>query len=524
MSEKRNIFYLLLLALVAFSSNIWVRSADIMEARNFITAREMLESKNYIITTLNGQLRFEKPPLPTWLTALVMKITGNIKNEVLLRIPVILISVLLIYFIYKVVLEFKKSHRVALLSAFVGTTMFMLIKIGNENSWDMYTYVFSFGAIFFLVKGLKSKKMGYFIGCSIFLSCSILSKGPVGIYGLFIPFLIAHIYVYGKTKYLENRKNLLYMLIITLILSGIWPLLAYRSYPEYFLSVLKKESGTWRSKHTQGIFYYLDYFIYTGSWIFFSILGVNKKILERYSKEKRYSKFLFIWNILIFVFLSLIKMKKKRYGIPLYILSSMEIGVICDYYYDKFWYELNSFDKIFLKIQKYFISFISIGIVGILFEFGYLNGKLSLKYILICTLILGVFNYKILKNQEKVKYVIIGTGVFMLLVNITASWFIDRNFYNKSFVNKYDKLSVLREETPSLEIYSEDYEIEDVWRVGKRINNLDKNIELPEEFILLGKLEKNLSKDYKIELEKTYVKDKDELVKLYYLKKKESKI
>ena len=69
------------ISLIAFFSIIWIRPADLMEARNFITAREMIESKNYIIPTLNGALRFEKPPLPTWLTVLTMNLTQNYTDE-----------------------------------------------------------------------------------------------------------------------------------------------------------------------------------------------------------------------------------------------------------------------------------------------------------------------------------------------------------------------------------------------------------------------------------------------------------
>ena len=42
---------------------------NIMEARNFITAREMVNDGNWLLTTINGLPRYEKPPLPTWLTA-----------------------------------------------------------------------------------------------------------------------------------------------------------------------------------------------------------------------------------------------------------------------------------------------------------------------------------------------------------------------------------------------------------------------------------------------------------------------
>ena len=41
-----------------------------MEARNFITARDMVTDGNRILTTMNGFPRYEKPPLPTWLVAI----------------------------------------------------------------------------------------------------------------------------------------------------------------------------------------------------------------------------------------------------------------------------------------------------------------------------------------------------------------------------------------------------------------------------------------------------------------------
>lgn len=57
---------LLVIAMLGFShGNLPV---SIMEARNFITAREMITDGNWLLTTMNGLPRYEKPPLPTWLT------------------------------------------------------------------------------------------------------------------------------------------------------------------------------------------------------------------------------------------------------------------------------------------------------------------------------------------------------------------------------------------------------------------------------------------------------------------------
>lgn len=44
---------------------------DIMEARHLATAREMVETGNWLVPTMNGELHIEKPPLPAWIAASV---------------------------------------------------------------------------------------------------------------------------------------------------------------------------------------------------------------------------------------------------------------------------------------------------------------------------------------------------------------------------------------------------------------------------------------------------------------------
>ena len=90
-----------------------------MEARNFITASEMIESENYLVTTLNGNLRFLKSHhYRHVLTALMMNITGNVQDEWVLRIPVAVVGVITILLVYFLVKELTKS-RLSFLSGFV---------------------------------------------------------------------------------------------------------------------------------------------------------------------------------------------------------------------------------------------------------------------------------------------------------------------------------------------------------------------------------------------------------------------
>ena len=63
--------WLLFLCLAAFFINNSSLPTDIMETRNIVTAREIVADGNWLVPTMNGVLRIEKPPLPTWIAAVV---------------------------------------------------------------------------------------------------------------------------------------------------------------------------------------------------------------------------------------------------------------------------------------------------------------------------------------------------------------------------------------------------------------------------------------------------------------------
>ena len=71
MRIKENYILLLLLSgIILFFTHLGLLYVDIMEARNFLSARDMVENGNWIFTTMNNLPRYEKPPMPTWFSAI----------------------------------------------------------------------------------------------------------------------------------------------------------------------------------------------------------------------------------------------------------------------------------------------------------------------------------------------------------------------------------------------------------------------------------------------------------------------
>src|SRR4028118_1846616 len=77
-----------LLLVVLYATFLQTRQAidpSLMEARNFITVREITQNGTWLIPTLNGEPRLAKPPLPTWLTAFSVIWTDNLYDLETLR-------------------------------------------------------------------------------------------------------------------------------------------------------------------------------------------------------------------------------------------------------------------------------------------------------------------------------------------------------------------------------------------------------------------------------------------------------
>ena len=70
-ANRRRHIMLAVFCIIAFFANNTALRPDIMETRNLQTAREMVEGDHWLVPMMNGNYRLEKPPLPTWIAAVV---------------------------------------------------------------------------------------------------------------------------------------------------------------------------------------------------------------------------------------------------------------------------------------------------------------------------------------------------------------------------------------------------------------------------------------------------------------------
>jgi hypothetical protein len=471
---KYPVLILLVLVLIMLLPGLHEPKVTIMEARNFVTAREMLSEGNWILTTMNGEPRYEKPPLPTWITAVFGFLFG-IKNVFALRIPGVIMVWATGVFVFLFSKNLTNNKTNSFINALITVSSFYVFGIIIEAPWDIYTHGFMMAAIFFLYRVYNSNDKWDALLASVFIACSVLSKGPVSLYALLLPFLLAYALVYG----VKNRfiiKSLL-ALIPGLILGSIWFIYVRAADPEAFLKIAQVETSNWSGYNIRPFYYYWNFFIQSGIWAIPAIFGLLHPFMVKRVKNVSHYKLSLFWTLLSVVLLSLIPEKKARYMMPVLIPLAINTGFYI-YYILK---EFGTLKKRFETIPVYF-HFGLLGLAGMAFPlvaFYFFNEQIMANLNLflplgICLFLSGSFLFFSLYNKKMFPAFYLSISVFVLLLIMAVP--LNPGFANQNI--NYRSISPLKEEAEkeNIRVYVLDLiSPEMLWDFGGIIPTITKN-------------------------------------------------
>lgn len=484
-SLKKNHLLLLVLACLAiFFVNLDALIINIMEARNFITAREMLDDGNWLLTTLNGEARYQKPPLPTWLTAFSAALFG-LKSIVGLRFPAAILALVLVISSYKFSEKVFNSRSLAFIGSLILATSFYMVSAGRDANWDIFAHGFMMVCIYQLYLFFTKEKGVYkhaFIA-ALFFGCSFMSKGPVSAYTLLLPFLISFGIVY---KYKELRQRivpLVLFLIVALFLSGWWYWYTYTYDPNTVAEITRRETGNWTGYNVRPFYYYWNFFIQSGVWTIPAIIGLIYPYLRSRVSNKKGYLLTFLWTMGSVVLLSIIPEKKSRYLLPVIIPLAFNTAFYIEYLFRRF-SEIKDRRE---TIPVYF-NFGLIAAIGLLFPIAgyfYLKDSLSgnwLWFILLSFFLSGI-GFFMLRNllRKRIRpifYLTIAFIISIICFGLPLAKTLSVNPEYKSLV----KLNDWQAET-KLEVFEfGSFTPELIWAYGKPIEVLSKNgsIKIPE--------------------------------------------
>ncbi|TWP30904.1 hypothetical protein ETU08_02555 [Apibacter muscae] len=468
-SNKATYTLIFIVSAIILLANLSIIPINIMEARNFITAREMVEDGNWLLTTMNGMPRYEKPPLPTWITA-AFGFVLDFETTTFLRLPSAIITMIMVFYIYKFSLKLNLSKKSSLNNALILITSFYIYFAGRDNQWDIYCHSFMIVSIYYLWNLLQSdsKPLKNTLLGGIFLAFSILSKGPISLYALLLPFIIAYGFTYKfNLRNKQVNKSILIYIIIGVIIGSSWSIYIHFKDPEPLAAMTKIETSRWISDYnSKPFYYYWDFFLQSGIWSISSLISLQYFYLKNKVSNKKAYTFTLLWTVSSLILLSIIPEKKVRYLLPTLIPLALNTGFFIEYLING---KKNKKDRILGMF-----NFILLGIVGVLYPLVLFLGfyeKISsqLNWAIISSLFMFftgclIIYFSLKKNFKQGFYTLIAYQcIIMVFVFPLAKSFT----HNTNFKSAKDLRTLIK---TNIELYSYKYMTpEIVWDYGKKI-------------------------------------------------------
>lgn len=418
--KENTVTYSVLIIIVcffAFFVNNQVIPADLMESRNLATAQEMVREGNYLIPTMNGELRLEKPPLPTWIASGIEKIAPG--NLIIQRYMAGFSATIMVFFLFLLISRLTRNRTLGLIASLVLASCFNVILMGRTATWDIYCHSFMLGAIYFLVLALEKKgaQWGYFILSGIFLGLSFLSKGPVSFYALLLPFLIGYITTF-RPSIRKKVLPLVFMVTICLIISFWWPLYIMVFHHEMMLYVADKESSSWLDHNVRPFYYYWKFPAEAGIWCVFWVTSLIWFFWKKNTENRMTFRFSVIWTIGALILLSLIPEKKTRYLLPLLIPGAVNIAF---YIYYTARTLLSKGEKVVFRINATLIGIILVGVPVALYIMFVKEGFISMPMYIITSVIsltLAVYLFFSSFNKSRIKVMQVFIGIMLTMIMV----------------------------------------------------------------------------------------------------------
>jgi len=379
------------------------------EARTAVTAREMIQNDDYILPTLNGEPRLEKPPLYYWLVALTAKRIDEL-DEKTARLPSALFgffTIILIFFFTKNIAnklyeEGKTKLNPSLLgflSAFMLLTTSLFYTNARKSEVNITLSFFITLAVFLLYKYLdefekapKRRLTLYLLLAYISMGFGVLTKGPITFVIPLLPFLIISIMNRRERSRPFPTFSLNHILgwIIMILMIAPWLILIFYRVKSQgsllFEEVLVRfTKGT---SHKKIFLYYIPVILFGFfPWAIFIIQSLIAWFKNEKSSPHRYLFYVFIIN---FIWLSIMFSKESHYILPIFTI--LPIFIIYYLYHNQSYEKKSIFalnNKIFFILIV--ISSLVLIILGFFFQF----------YVILALTLLLLIAYIIIKKNTK---------------------------------------------------------------------------------------------------------------------------
>jgi len=324
----------LLLSAVTASWMLHSETLDPHECFVSITAREMLQSDDWVMPTCNGELRINKTPLCYWLVGIAAKVTGRV-DEFTARLPSAIFAFLsaaaILYFVNQWL-----GFRTAVISTAVWATSLSYIRCSHSARPDMAMTFFTTLCLlsFYSAATVVTRRQQIVYALVFWISFGLgnIAKGPAPIPLVLIP-LLCYVVVFRQWK-LPTRLLPIAGPIIFLLIMLPWPLAVARQV-HWDLNIWRREfvdrlSGDYAAGRYAVYFYLPMMFKYVTPWVIFLPLAIIAPFNKAWNNRQRLMKFLWLWFVADLVFLTIDGGKRQHYIVPLMPAMAILIGILLE--------------------------------------------------------------------------------------------------------------------------------------------------------------------------------------------------
>ena len=294
------------------------------EARVAETAREMLASGDYLLPRLNGELRFQKPPLAYWLTAGSYRLLGRV-DEFAARLPAALAAGAVMLGVFAWTRRRFGTQAALGALAVLGSSVITLRFFHTAETDPLLLLWVCLGALgaFGVVGGERPARGSRFLLWAGITGASLAKGLPPAL----LPLLTAIVWCLLRRDF--RRLPALFWppgLLLLVVVGGAWYVYLWRHAPDAFAAILGREIGDTylHGDHAGPPWYYLPrVFLYFAPW------SVLLPLLWRYRRGSGEPAldFVLLWLATTFVVLSLNVNKQIQYALLLAPPLAIALGV-----------------------------------------------------------------------------------------------------------------------------------------------------------------------------------------------------
>ena len=289
-------------------------------------SKEIIQTGKWFNLQILGERYFQKPPLLFWLSAFSYKIFGI--SNFSFKLPVLLYSLSGFWAVYRLS-KSMNDKKTALLSTFIVSSSVITVLYNMDVHTDTILMTNVAFSLWFLYEYLKKGKLSYFIGSSVFLGLSIMTKGP---FGVIVPFFSVLGYLLSKRDY----KNLfsykwLVMIAIALIFSlpAYLPAFIENGFKGLFFffwdNNFRRLVGDYKGVTTDPTFYLHNLAYLIIPWLVVAVAGFTCQFTKLFKKSFSPDDHFLFWGFwVVFLLLTVSKNKLPNYLFPLTPLLAVQ--------------------------------------------------------------------------------------------------------------------------------------------------------------------------------------------------------